>query len=110
MTRPTDFTGATMAFRDHDYRVVEINGLRAMPSARATHEPSPVSRSRPAVGVAIASKFAEQHQVDPDEACRDAVYAEIKDGLQRIVRALCIAVAVFAVVYFVLRLAVGAVS
>lgn len=27
---------------------------RAMPAARATHEPSPSARSRPAVGVAIA--------------------------------------------------------
>lgn len=28
-----------------------------------------------------ASMFAEQHQIDPDEAYRDAVYAEISEWL-----------------------------
>jgi hypothetical protein len=29
-----------------------------------------------------ATKFAEQHQIDPDEAYRDSVFAEIRDGLR----------------------------
>lgn len=72
----------------------------ALTGRSAVLRTEPVSPSRPTVGVAIASKFAEQHQVDPDEAYREAVFAEIGAKLQQIVKAFCIAVAVFAVAYF----------